>query len=897
MASLLGLNGANAVRPIQYSGLNVSSSKMDSPIPIFWGMRRLTTNAMWYNNFQKHSQSKGGKGGKGGGQYDYTAAVIVGLCEGPIDLIQNIWAQASTTTTTTLAKLNMTLFTGTAAQSPWSYVTTNYPAEARSYAYTAYLADPNMDLGSSATIPDNQFECQRLLSFSYTHTTPGYIHPDSHAQDNGIDVLMSDCITDVLTSTQYGLGFASGDLGSITQYATYNRAQGLFFSPVIDQQDKMTAVLDRWAGMTNSWIYWSGTQLLFYPLADGAITGNGVTFTPENDICYSLGPNDAIGDVPFKVQRIDPADAYNRTRLDITDRTLGYTSNPIEYKDQTLVDQYGLRDNPAVDGKDCCDPIVGKIIVQLIGKRAAYIRNSYSFKTNYRFVRCLPGSVLELNDPNIGLVNTRVRVVTVQENEDNTLDFTCEEFPGTVASFGAFDPSAGNIATTPNTFADPGNVNTPAIVEPDSAFTGGIAKLLIAASGGANWGGCQVWLSFDNGANFVHQGDITTAAGQGVLTATLATHAAGLDTTNTISVDCTESLTTLPVVGNSDATALRTLTMICAQPTLIGGDYVMPNNGELTAWGNTSTTGTYTADLTYLERGVYGSTPSSHASGDQFSVIDVSGLTGTTFSYDLPPQYIGVPILVKLLSFNSFGNEVQDISTVNIYKYTPAGTGFGGGAAGVPTAPTGGVASGGANSVGVAWNDNPATDNVLNYQVWYGLGGSIPFGSCTLLATTASPNYNAVGLATNQLYSFFIVAVNSVGSSSPSSRITATTTTASLNVFGVTFSCQDISTKPTSTIIARFAAGIVWKLPATGSSPAGFVEGKVVTAPGSDTIFDLQNDGVSVGSIKFASGSTTPTLIKAADTTFALGDYLDLVTPSNLNGMSGAFGVTLMGTR
>src|SRR5450631_492445 len=124
MASLLGLGGANAVHPIKYSHLNVSSSKMELPVPIFWGMRRLTTNAIWYNNFKKHSVTKGGKGGGKSGQYDYTAAVIVALCEGTVDSIQNIWAQASTTTTTTLSNLNMTFFNGTAAQTPWSYVTT-----------------------------------------------------------------------------------------------------------------------------------------------------------------------------------------------------------------------------------------------------------------------------------------------------------------------------------------------------------------------------------------------------------------------------------------------------------------------------------------------------------------------------------------------------------------------------------------------------------------------------------------------------------------------------------------------------------------------------------------------------------------------------------------------------
>ena len=778
MASLLGLGGANAVRPIQYSGLNVSSSKMDMPVPIFWGMRRLTTNAIWYNNFKKHSVTKGGKGGGKSGQYDYTAAVIVALCEGTVDSIQNIWAQASTTTTTTLSNLNMTFFNGTAAQTPWSYVTTNYPAQARAYALTAYLACPKLDLGSAATIPDNQFECQRLMSFSYTHTTPGYINPTTLVQSNGIDVLLSDVIPDFLTNPQYGMGFSSGDIGDLTQFAAYQQAQGLFFSPAVDQQDKATSILDRWAELANTWIYWSGTQLQFVPLGDTSITGNGVTYTPTIDVSYSLGPADFVGDVPIKVSRVDPADAYNRTRLDITDRTLGYVSNPIEYKDQTLVDEFGLRDNAGVDGKDICDPIVGKIVVQLIGKRAAYIRNTYAFKATYRLLRCLPGTVLTLTEPNIGLNQVRVRVRTISEGQDNTLDFVCEEFPGTIATYAASDPSAGNVATTPNSYADPGPVNTPCIVEPSSAFTGGVAKLLITASGGANWGGAQVNLSFD-GTTYTPIGNIIASAPQGVLTSGLANHA-DPDTVDTLAVNCAESLTVPQPVTNADADALRTLSMVCAQPSLVGGAYVMPSNGELLAFGAVATTGTYTANLTYLRRGQYGTAPSAHSTGDQFTVIDVLGSSGTTVSYDLPAQYVGVPLYVKFCSTNSFGLATEDISTVAEYQYTPIGTGFGGGAGGIPTVPTGLTATPGNGQNQIAWAANPSTDSVTAYTLYAAPGSGSAFGSAVAIFTGSATAFTHSGLGNSAPYTYFVLATNAVGSSTHTAGVSATTNVAGM---------------------------------------------------------------------------------------------------------------------
>ena len=92
MAVLLGL-GPKTPKVVKYSSLQMGTSQLDLPIPVFWGQRRIDTNVIWYNNFQRHKQGgKGGKGGggKGAGQYTYSAAVILALGEGTIDGIINI---------------------------------------------------------------------------------------------------------------------------------------------------------------------------------------------------------------------------------------------------------------------------------------------------------------------------------------------------------------------------------------------------------------------------------------------------------------------------------------------------------------------------------------------------------------------------------------------------------------------------------------------------------------------------------------------------------------------------------------------------------------------------------------------------------------------------------------
>src|SRR5580704_15989153 len=83
---------------------------------------------------------------------------------------------------------------------------------------------------------------------------------------------------------------------------------------------------------------------------------------------------------------------------------------------------------------------------------------------------------------------------------------------------------------------DPGDVNPPAIFEPSTAIIpGSPPQVWVAASGGGDWGGCLVSLSFD-GTNYDYIGTITSPAYQGALTASLAA-ASGLDTADTLAID------------------------------------------------------------------------------------------------------------------------------------------------------------------------------------------------------------------------------------------------------------------------------------------------------------------------------------------------------------------------
>ena len=747
--------------PILYSGLNVGTSQFDLPVPVFWGQRRLGFNALGFDNFKQHNVSSKGKGGgsKTGKQYNYSAEIGLGLCEGPITAIPGIWANGSTTTSTTLGALQFTLMTGTATQAPISGGGVAFATMA--YAYTCYVYCPQLDLGDSASIPQDEFECVAPRGFAYTPESPGWINPNNHVQSNAIDVLMSDVIVDILTNPQYGiLGFSGGDFGDMTQYASYLRAQGIVVSPLLNQLEKATSVIDRWAEITNSWIFWSGTQFEFVPLGDETLSANGADFSPQNEVAYNLTLDHFIGDEnPVKVTRKDPADCFNRTVLNITDRTLGYISNPFEFKEQTLIDQYGMRDNENVQADEICNPTVARIVVNLLGQRAAYIRNTYAFKTSYRFILCLPGTILTLTEPNIGLNLTPVRVTKISEDKDGVLSFECEEYPGTVGNFIPHDYGGAPSPTTPDQNVNPGSVNVPAIVTTPLALTSGNPEILVAASGGAFWGGCIVNVSFDS-VTYSAVGTINAPATQGLLTASLAAFGgANPDTTSSLNVDCSESLGSPVPVSVADATNLRTLSLVVAASVESGGVYVMPDNGELLAFGAVTPTGTYTADLTYLERAQFGTPGDAAVIGAQFTLLNVNwgpggGLStdGTNLMFDLPSQYMGVPIYLKFQSYNLFGNALQDLSTCIAYEYTPGGKGIQEPLAGQWTATaidhaagTGAIPVPAIEFTGSA-SDNPNATTVIFYGSTdgtnYNVLGTIPASktSASAFFTNVSPN-------------------------------------------------------------------------------------------------------------------------------------------------------------
>ena len=217
-------------------------------------------------------------------------------------------------------------------------------------------------------------------------------------------------------------------------------------------------------------------------------------------------------------------------------------------------------------------------------------------------------------------------------------------------------PKQATAGAPLDSLADPGNTNPPIVFEPPPGLTGGATEAWIIASGGDDWGGCQVWVSTD-GNTYALAGTIYRSARQGVLTATLPA-ASDPDATHALAVDLSESEGQLLSGTQADADAYVTL-CLCG--------------GELVSYETAALTGPFRYTLSYLRRGVYGTPIGSHAGGTPFARVGPDD--PALFRYAYPASFIGQSIFVKLPAFNIFGQALQGLAAVSAYSYTLVGPG------------------------------------------------------------------------------------------------------------------------------------------------------------------------------------------------------------------------------
>jgi Putative phage tail protein len=336
-----------------------------------------------------------------------------------------------------------------------------------------------------------------------------------------------------------------------------------------------------------------------------------------------------------------------------------YGMSPVESRDQSQIELYGPRVGSTIQGHEICDPIiVGATVSQTILQRALYVRASFTFKLSWEYCLLDPMDIVTISDPNLGLSNYPVRLVSIEEDDRGVLSVIAEELTAGIST-PALYPTTAPLGAVRNQSIAAAPVNAPLIYEPPPALTGGVPQLWVGASGGfggaydPNWGGAFVWASLDN-VSYSQIATIGQPLRQGALTANIAP-ATGFDTANALAVSLAESKGALTGVTDAAAQSGVTLALV---------------DNELLAYAVAGLSGASAYNLTRIQRGMYGTRGAAHATGAQFARLD-----SAVVRYSLPTNFIGQILYLKFQSFNIFGAGVQNLAACIAYTYSP--TGFG----------------------------------------------------------------------------------------------------------------------------------------------------------------------------------------------------------------------------
>ena len=637
------------------NSMRIQQSAYGLTQPLVYGKNRVAANMFWYGDFKATAHTtttkSGGKGGKTKTKnttYTYSASLMLGLCENKIKDIGIIWRDKEQIVTgnmpiiigykrqgfnslkpiieyriqTPIEQLGFELFDGD--HNPvWGYLASKHPDEAVHYPFLGYVACANYDLGGSAALSNHNFEVISDITFSET------IH----------DANPADVIEDFITNPRYGAA-PSLNMADLSEFRTYCAATNLLISPALTEQREAFEIISEIVEAVNCAVVPSPDGLKIRSYGDSAVTGNGVTFTPNLEPVYHLTHDDFLGeDQPIRVRRSRDTDAYNHCQIEYANRFNQYNTETVEAKDQANIEMFGLRTQDPVKFDFFCEPKIARHAVQLLLQRRLYVRNEYEFELGWKYCRLEPMDIVTITDESLGLNQFPVRITRVEEDEEGVLSITAEELAVGSRSAVEYDLQSSNGYQGGN--EEPGNVNAPAIFEPPLELTDGKNQIWVAASGGINWGGCNVWASIDN-TTYEMIGTIYGSARYGTLVSAIDAD----DTSMQVQLN-----TSSQIFGGTleDAEVDATLCKV-------GDEYI--NYIDATLDGS----GRYT--LSSMLRGRFDDA-SSHNAGESFVRIDRA-----IFEYDFNPNMIDKQIYLKFTSFNGLEQKEETLDEVTAYSYT-----------------------------------------------------------------------------------------------------------------------------------------------------------------------------------------------------------------------------------
>ena len=617
---------ANIVsRADKISNFTVSTAEYGSAVMEVLGTTRISGNVIYYDDFTAHEHRETQRSGKGGGvksttiTYTYTAAVIMGLCEGPVRGIDRVWIDKELYQYPS-DKIGMTLYKGTADQQPWPYVVGKHPKKALPYTGLAYMAGV-IDLGNNANLPNFNFEVQGKL------TETG----------DGVDVNPADYIRYILDK----IGLQDVEIAGLDNYRQYCQEADFLISTPSDYTSAKTArdIVNEIVSLTNAYMFWSNDRFKIIPKADRAVG----RWKPNKQIVYDLTADDFLeqsNGACVTYARKDSSEIYNRFTVEFYNRANAYEKESVSYEDSEDIADYGLRQASTTAAHYIYTKKRAVMLAEELARRNKYERNKYTFKLDWAFCRLEPGDLVTLTDNNIGL-NKQVAIIdSVTEDAKGILTFTAIS-----RAAGDYSEALYDVHEIDRPYidfnADSGNIDTPLIFQPPSDLTSNGNELWVAAKGKKDtWGGCAVYVS-DNNVNYRRLGTITNNARLGALARTMKADDAACE----VKINGT-------LISGSDQDAERGNTLCWVDGECIS--YVtatMLDNGNYLLEG--------------CKRGQYNTEATTHSSGARFVRCDEALLKSEVRKED-----VGKKVWLKFCSYNVFNSGEQSLADVQAYVYT-----------------------------------------------------------------------------------------------------------------------------------------------------------------------------------------------------------------------------------
>jgi len=621
---LFGHSQHTVTRADKISNFSVNTAEYGAPVMEILGTTRISGNVIYYDDFTAHEHAETVETGKGGGStntnitYTYSVAIIIGLCEGPINGIGRVWKNKDLLYYPD-DQLQLTLFRGTANQQPWAYVVGKHPEKAMAYENLAYMAGV-VDLGDSAGLPSYNFEVKgKLLSTG-----------------DGIDVNPLDYIQYVLSK----VGQGGVEIKGAANFQSFCDNADLLISTPADASgtEEAQKIVNEIAELCGAYIFASNDTYKIVPLADRPIGG----WTPDKTIRYDLTTDD------FQPQngscvvwsRKDTSEQYNRWTVEFLNRASGYEKESVTYEDVTDIAERGVKQAPTINARYIYTKDRAVKIAEAAARRSKVGRNQYTFKLDWAFCRLEPGDLVRITDEASGISNQPVMITRVQEDEKGLLTFTAISW--FTANYGAAEYDVHDVDRPFIDFnVPPGNVAPPVIFQPPADLTQNGLEVWLAAKGlTSNWGGCTVYVSDDN--------EHYRRAGQIANNAKIGTLANGL----------TKSGTSLEVAING---TMLSGTLQDAQR----GNTLMWIDGECLSYQTATLLPNGHYRLDGLIRGQYNTQAVSHSSGSTLVRCDERILKIPFYKED-----VGKKIWLKFCSYNIFGANEQSMADVLAYEYT-----------------------------------------------------------------------------------------------------------------------------------------------------------------------------------------------------------------------------------